>query len=279
MQAKQLEIPPYVAAHIQDYQLSEFRCFFDRVNVQGKRVLEVGSDYHQAIVRLFAANGASHVVGTNIGEWRSPEPLPANVEFLVGDAGDIDFDEKAFDIVYGTAILEHVPDLNGLAAQIKRILKPDGIGFLQGLPLWPGRLGHHVVVMKEREEFDNLPADEPLPFETLYDFAGNNPIPDWSHLVFSPSEMADYLVQNAIPRAHVDRIVNFVYSLDGGLIGSNSNYKSASDVIAAFQGAFEVEVDPVVDLNTNEYFTAALAKYSEADLRTLGLRLWLRPKR
>lgn len=91
--------------------------------------------------------------------------------------------------------------------------------------------------------------------------------------------MIGFLIARGIPRQHAERIVNFVYNVDGAMTGSCSNFKSASEILEAFGQRFEVEVERIWDENTNEYFTAAQAKYSEMDLRTLGLRVWLRPKR
>ena len=167
-----MEIPKYVADKAMAYQLEEFRAFFNRVNIGAKKVLEVGSDYHLVVARLFIANGADHVVATSIGDWRGTEPFPPNVEYRVGDVGDIDLEEKSFDIIYGVAILEHIPDLHKVAAKIDSLLRPDGVAYLQGCPLWPGRLGHHVVVRKEKEDFETAPAVDMEDMQlNLYEFS------------------------------------------------------------------------------------------------------------
>jgi SAM-dependent methyltransferase len=278
----EMEIPKYVADYAMAYQLEEFRAFFNRIDVHGKKILEIGSDYHSAVARLFSANGADHVVATNLGNWRCSEPLPPNVEFWVGDVGDMNSHEKSFDIVYGMAILEHIPDLHKVTAKIDSILRPGGVAYLTGWPLWTGRLGHHVVVRKEKEDFETAHAAdvEDINFLNLYEFTDEkkNPIPDWAHLVFSPAELMEFLIAKNIPLQHAKRIVNFVYNVDGAMTGSCSNFKSASEILDALGQRFEVEVERVCDESKNEYFTAALAKYSEMDLRTSGLRVWLRPK-
>jgi hypothetical protein len=84
------------------------------------------------------------------------------------------------------------------------------------------------------------------PSETLYDFIDKNPIPDWAHLVYSPDEMTTYLVRE-MSRQHAERIVQFVYNLDGTLTGSCSNFKAASEVINAFEGRFNLECDRILD--------------------------------
>jgi SAM-dependent methyltransferase len=279
--AHEIQIPKYVSDHIQGYQLEEFRQFFRRIGVagiRGKSVLEIGSDYYLAIARLFSANGAKRVVATSIGDWRSPEPLPSAIEYAVGDMGDLDLGSDRFDIVYGVAILEHVPDLNKVAHQIRRILAPGGIAYLQGCPLWASRIGHHVIVRKEK--YDCGLGEEPAPFENLYDFADEkkDPIPGWSHLTCSADAMIEILEQRRLPRQHAERIAQFVYNIGGKLTGSCSNFKCASQIISAFEWDFIVECDRTIDYMHNDYFTASLSVYSELDLRTVGLRLWLTPR-
>jgi SAM-dependent methyltransferase len=166
-----MKIPKYVADNAIAYQIEEFRAFFNRIDVRGKKILEIGSDYHLAVARLFSANSADHVVATSIGNWRSGEPLPPNVEFWVGDVGDIDSQGKSFDIVYGMAILEHIPDLDKVTAKIDSLLRPEGVAYLVGCPLWPGSKGHHVIVRKEKEDFETAQeADiEDIQFLNLYE--------------------------------------------------------------------------------------------------------------
>ena len=278
----EMEIPKYVADKAMNYQIEEFRAFFNRVDVRGKRVLEIGSDYHLAVARLFSANGATRVIATNIGNWHSAEPLPSNVEFRVGDVGDLDFERNGFDIIYGVAILEHIPDLDKVAAKIDSLLRRDGVAYLHGCPLWPGRLGHHVVVRKEKEDLETAPTVDVEDMQlNLYEFTDEkkNPIPEWAHLVFSPAQLTEFLIARSIPQQHAERIVKFVYNVDGAMTGSCSNFKSASEILGILEQRFELQIERIWDNNTNEYFAAALAKYSEMDLRTLGLRLWLKPKR
>lgn len=49
-----------------------------------------------------------------------------NVEFLVGDSMDLDFEDGSFDCVACTQIYEHVPDSRRLMDEIHRVLKPGG---------------------------------------------------------------------------------------------------------------------------------------------------------
>ncbi len=275
-------IPDYVRQTAADYHLEEFERFIERVDVRGKRVLEIGSDYHLASTRLFMANGAKSVVANNLIEWKSDEPLPGGVEFIAGDACDLDLPEGSFDIVYGIAIVEHVPDFERLCRSIKRLLRPGGVVYLQGCPMWPGNLGHHVWCSPDSDEdfeanFAKGGGKKAEPMQ--YSFTDNNPIPDWAHVTLSPAEMELLLIEKGIPAAHADRISRYVYHLDTTMVGSCTNFLSASQVLGVLGKHFDIEAERISSSDqTNEYFDKALAKYSEEDLRTLGLRVWMTHK-
>lgn len=282
--AKQtLRVPEYVRQTAAEYHFEEFELLRSRVDIRGKRVLEIGSDFHLASARLFMANGADSVVATNIGDWRSDEPLPDRVEFRVCDASDADLPEQSFDIIYGIAIIEHVPDFERLCKAIKRFLKPNGVVYFQGCPMWAGTLGHHVWYSPDQEgdfeaTFATGGGKKSKPMQ--YSFTENNPIPDWAHLAMSPAELELLLVEEkGIPAKHAEGIVKYVYNLDGTMIGSCSNFYSASEVLGVMKEYFDVDSNPIwSDRKPNEYFEKAREKYSEEDLRTLGLRVWMTHK-
>lgn len=275
--------PQYVRETASGYHFEEFERLLDRVDIRGKRVLEIGSDYHLASARLFMANGADSVVATNIGDWRSDEPLPDRVEFRVCDASDLDEPDESFDIIYGIAIIEHVPDFERLCAAVKRLLKPGGVVYFQGCPMWAGTLGHHVWYSPQQDPGrDGAASGEGVdekPEPLLYSFTENNPIPDWAHLAMDHSELARLLVEKGVPEPHAQGIVRYVYNLDGTMIGSCSNFFSASEVLGVMERSFDVEAERIIsDRAPNEYFRKARERYSEEDLRTLGLRVWMSHK-
>ena len=50
-----------------------------------------------------------------------------NATFRVGDATDLPFEDNSFDVAHCHAVLMHVPDTIAVLAEVKRVLKPDGI--------------------------------------------------------------------------------------------------------------------------------------------------------
>lgn len=287
----EIRIPDYVGESAAPYQIEEFREFIERVDIRGKRVLEIGSDYHMCSARLFHANGARAVVGTNMGDGRSGEALPVGVELKVGDVSDIVCPPESFDIIYGIAVLEHIADLEKVCRAIKTLLRPDGVVYLQGLPLWSGPLGHHVWYHPEPSgESAVVSAHGRVEVPVLYRFdeTARNPIPDWAHLVLSPGEMEGLLTRQGVPASDAAGITRFVYNLGDEKTGSSSNFKSASAILEELGRSFEIEVERIpFDLDEekihsstrkNSYYRRALRRYSKEDLWTQGLRVWMRHK-
>jgi glycosyltransferase involved in cell wall biosynthesis/SAM-dependent methyltransferase len=276
----ELNIPTYVERMAYSYQIDEFRKFFSRVDVVGKNILEIGSDYHLVTARLFAANGAASVVATNIGDWRSEEPLPKEIRFVVGDVANLDLPEEGFDIVYGIAVLEHIPDMAKVAHAVRRALRPGGVAYLQGCPLWTGDLGHHCWVSRkqiaEAENRSLAPDENPDEGVYLFNDPSKNPIPRWAHLTHTPDELRGRLIGGGMPPAHATALIEWVYNTNSRHTGSSSNFLSATDVLSTLQSQLVVEFDRVVSTDTDDpEFQKALASHTEFDLATVGLEVWM----
>lgn len=286
----EIRIPDYVGESAAPYQIEEFRELIERVDIRGKRILEIGSDYHMCSARLFQANGARAVVGTNMGDWRSDEALPAGVEIKVGDVSDVACPPESFDIIYGIAVLEHIADLEKVCRAIKTLLRPDGVVYLQGQPLWSGPSGHHVWYHPEPSAESAASAHGRADVPVLYRFdqAERNPIPDWAHLVLGPDEMEGLLIRNGVPASHAAGITRFVYNLGDEKTGSSSNFQSAGAILEVLAEFFDIEAERIpFDIDEerihsstkkNTYYRRALRRYSKEDLWTQGLRVWMRHK-
>jgi glycosyltransferase involved in cell wall biosynthesis/SAM-dependent methyltransferase len=272
-------VPDYVRQHATDFQLEEFDKVFSRIDLNGKHVLEIGCDYHLASARLFAANGAADVIATSLADWRSAEPMPPNVSFQVGDASYKGLPDQSIDIVYGIAILEHLPDIEHVALAIKRVLKPGGIAYLQGCPIWSGPYGHHIWLCENQIGGHESKSNDPA--NPLYSFADavKNPIPHWSHLTHNSAQLADLLVDSGLPRDHAHGVSEFVFNRDGKFTGACSNFVPASEIMAKFSKYLDVKGDPILaHEQENVHFQEARALFTEEDLRSNGLRLWLTHK-
>ncbi len=98
------------------------------------RGLDVGGSTGVIDHRLAQALG--HVVGIDIDEkaidFASNNFPRDNLEFQVGDAMKLAFDDNSFDIVVCSHVYEHVPDAERLMAEIHRVLRPGGACYFSG---------------------------------------------------------------------------------------------------------------------------------------------------
>jgi SAM-dependent methyltransferase len=95
----------------------------------GRRVLDAGSGLGYGS-RILRHAGAAEVVGVDIAA--SVVEAAAAVEepglrFAVGDVGNLDYEDGAFDLVVCLEVIEHVHDQRRVIAELVRVLAPDGI--------------------------------------------------------------------------------------------------------------------------------------------------------
>lgn len=102
----------------------------------GARVLDAGCGggrYSVALARL----GASDVVGLDFSETgvadarkRVAEAGIPNVRFEVGSVLDLPYPDAAFDVVFSNGVIHHTSDWRRGLAELLRVLKPGGLGWL-----------------------------------------------------------------------------------------------------------------------------------------------------
>ena len=95
------------------------------------RVLEIGSTTWRAWAEvpgitlndLTCINVSEAEIETGLAKAKGARNQP---KFLLMDAQSLDFEDKRFDVVFGSAILHHI-DLNQSLQEIRRVLKPGGV--------------------------------------------------------------------------------------------------------------------------------------------------------
>jgi len=183
--------------------------------VHGRRVYEIGCDPHFVSAKKLVLAGAESVVATNfsnidqssIKEWPS-------IQFIKGDASHSPFEDGSFDIIYGRAVLEHIPNFSSIISETFRLLSPGGFVFIEGAPMWTCSNGHHLWV-------DG-------PSGAKYRMNEASPIRDWEHLVFSHDAMLAKLVRDGTPPEDAKAICNYVYERN------TLNRLSPSQILEAF---------------------------------------------
>ena len=104
-------------------------CFLAGVR-HGSRVLDVG-----------CGNGMVYRVLSDC-EVKGVDPLPESPGVVRGTAEELPFAEGAFDVVTCFDVLEHVKDHGKAIAEIRRVLKPEGVAYFT-VPLYPWLWSKH----------------------------------------------------------------------------------------------------------------------------------------
>ncbi|HLC57782.1 MAG TPA: class I SAM-dependent methyltransferase [Candidatus Nanoarchaeia archaeon] len=115
----------------------------------GLKLLDIGS--HRGGYSIFFAKLGYKVTGLEISRERIATAKQAAkehhlaVEFVQGDARSTLFKNNQFDIIILSNTIEHIPDTIRLLQELYRILKPNGILYIQYPPYW-GFFGSHTYL-------------------------------------------------------------------------------------------------------------------------------------
>jgi SAM-dependent methyltransferase len=108
------------------------------------RALEVGAGTGYFSLNLLRAGVVGEAVATDISPGmlgkleRSAEELGLSVETAACEAAELPFEDDSFDLVFGHAILHHLPDLEGAFREFRRVLRPGGVMAFCGEPSFYG---------------------------------------------------------------------------------------------------------------------------------------------
>lgn len=180
------------------YQEKILSEILSRVSVVGSRVLEIGGTPPWTVSSRLIELGAKSVTTLNYRADLVDTDVTECIHFRNIDARTMaaKLSDK-YDLIFGIAVLEHLPELEVVLTQASRILSSGGTVALHGAAFWSSRLGHHVFVHVDGAK---------------YEFNGNNPIDDFSHLYFSYEQMHDNLVSiKNLPQHHASAICDYIY--------------------------------------------------------------------
>src|SRR5262245_22821277 len=133
--------------------LGKLRKALGREPERFERALEVGAGTGYFTLNLALAGVIGDAVATDISPGmletlsRSAERLEVPVETACCDAAELPFDDDSFDLVFGHAILHHLPDLDAAFAEFRRVLRPGGWVAFCGEP---SRYGDRLAEVPKR---------------------------------------------------------------------------------------------------------------------------------
>lgn len=188
------------------YQEHALRRFLRALPSHATTILEIGSDLGANVVQRLAKLTDCDVVGINpapaFPQLSDAEEISESIRLMQVDGRDIPLPDNSVDGVFTVATIEHVMDVPRLYAEVRRLLKPGGVLFADFAPIWSSYNGHHTYAVVGGKE-------------ARYWKPGRNPVPDFSHLLWSPDEMREFLHQGPCDDSLVGPIVEWIYHGDG----------------------------------------------------------------
>jgi ubiquinone/menaquinone biosynthesis C-methylase UbiE len=118
-----------------------------------ERGLEIGAGTGYFTLNLMLAGVLREAVATDISPGMlsalsgSAADLGLAVETEVCEASALPFDDGSFDLVFGHAVLHHLPDLPGAFREFRRVLRPGGVVAFCGEP---SRHGDRISTLPKR---------------------------------------------------------------------------------------------------------------------------------
>jgi SAM-dependent methyltransferase len=197
-------------------QLGAHRVLSRYTSFEGEDVLEVGGAQSCDSAYPFLKDGAASAIVTgleHISQEQTNKEL--NLRVLRADALMLSsvFEPGCFDVVYGLSIVEHIPSPKVFLDEVYSVLKPGGLAYFQGGPIWSSPKGHHLWVATWGGAYQNKATANYL-FSEWPGEASTNPLPDWSHLLRTPDQMRECLAEKSIPGADIDCIIDWVFYSD-----------------------------------------------------------------
>jgi SAM-dependent methyltransferase len=117
------------------------------------RGLEIGAGTGYFALNLLRAGVLEDAVCTDLSPGMldtldaNAQRLGVDVEFVVGDAERLPLQDESFDLVFGHAVLHHLPDLDRAFAEFHRVLRPGGRLAFAGEP---SRYGDRLATVPKR---------------------------------------------------------------------------------------------------------------------------------
>lgn len=222
--------PTLISPEYQYFQELPYRVLSRYLSVSGKDALEIGGAQACLSARPFLMDGASSVTVTGL-DHITEESVISDQRLRIVKADGLDlrshFEASSFDCVYGLSLMEHIPSPDIFLEEVYRVLRPGGLAFFEGNPLWSSSLGHHLWVASWGGKYQGKTTKNYL-FNTMSGVASLNPIPDWGHLLMDQEELRLHLQEKTLPPGDVDCIVDWTYH------NKDLNRLSSAELVKAY---------------------------------------------
>jgi ubiquinone/menaquinone biosynthesis C-methylase UbiE len=125
------------------------------------RALEIGAGTGYFSLNLVRAGVIGHATCTDISPGMldalqaNADNLGIDVDAVACDAEQLPFEDASFDLVFGHAVLHHLPNLDRAFSEFRRVLKPGGVIAFAGEP---SRYGDQIAGYPKRFAHRAAPA-------------------------------------------------------------------------------------------------------------------------
>jgi ubiquinone/menaquinone biosynthesis C-methylase UbiE len=220
--------------------------------LNGLRILDIGASPHgYALERCLSLGVAEYVgIGLDIHEDFHLKTAACHADLTYMNAESLSFKDNDFDVIVTMSTFEHISNPDKALSEIRRVLKPGGCALITFEPIWTCSYGHHL------HHFGEV----------------SNLVPDWAHLMWSKTEMAQYLASRWPDNAplSVEDACEWVYN------GDELNRKGIEEMRhILFDCRMHIEwIMPMADTSRNEaqlLLASEKTRLSRDDLMTKGL--------
>jgi ubiquinone/menaquinone biosynthesis C-methylase UbiE len=161
-----------------DYQEEILNRFYEINNVQDQVVLEVGGSTSLAVPYELERRGAKEIVTVSINKSFKTQKINERITAMQKNASNLEFADEYFDSIFSVATLEHITNLSAVLKELYRVLKPNGIMYFEGGPMWSSSVGSHY----------NFSIGD-----VNYHYNKNPILLDWEHLYSDAATIANRL--------------------------------------------------------------------------------------
>lgn len=196
-----------------DHQLTAHADLSRYLDFNGCDILEIGGHHDCASARPFLSDGANSVTVTGLDHVLREGIIGDRLSVCRADATALTstFASNSFDIVYGLSVVEHICQPHLFLDEVWEVLKPGGIAYFEGAPLWTSAKGHHLwVATWNGMDYEDKSSRNYL-FVDLPNITSSNPLPDFSHLLMTPEDMRAHLSSTDVASSDIEYILHWVY--------------------------------------------------------------------
>jgi SAM-dependent methyltransferase len=185
------------------------------MSFEGKDVLEIGGSQSGEAAHPFVSDGAADVTITGLDHVTEEKLIGQRLRIMRANALSLSsvFEPNSFDVIYGLSIVEHIPSPRIFLDEVHRVLKPRGMAYFEGNPIWTSPKGHHLWVASWGGLYEHKATANYL-FNRFPNTKSTNPLPDWSHILMTEDQMREHLDAKGLPSVDIDCIIDWVYISD-----------------------------------------------------------------